>query len=88
MNITIGEKLTVLDKSNVTIVCKAEGIPSPTLSWSKDGFRLPENLQSSVLHLTWVTLEDAGRYICTVENYLGSDSQSMDLSVTGEYILK
>ncbi|XP_068741513.1 hemicentin-1-like isoform X2 [Montipora capricornis] len=82
MNITIGEKLTVLDKSNVTIVCKAEGIPSPTLSWSKDGFRLPENLQTSVLHLTWVTLEDAGRYICTVENYLGSDSQSVDLSVT------
>ena len=83
MNITIGEKLTVLDKSNVSIECMGKGMPSPSLSWSKDGLKL-ESAQSNVLHLSRVSLEDAGLYACTMENFLGSDSQSVVLSVKGK----
>lgn len=88
MNIIIGEKLIVFDKSNVIIVCKVEGIFLFILFWSKDGFRLLENLQFSVLYFIWVILEDVGWYICIVENYLGFDSQLVDFFVIGEYILK
>lgn len=86
VNLTIGEKLTVLEKSNVTVECMARGMPPPLLSWSKGGVKLDIS-QVNLLHLQSVTLEDAGRYTCTADNFLGSDSQSAVLSVRGKYTL-
>ena len=83
VNITIGEKLTVLDKSNVTIECVVEGIPPPSLSWSNDGIRV-ENSGGNFLHLRGVTKEDSGRYTCSADNFLGSDRQSAILTVRGK----
>ena len=85
INITIGEKLTILDKSNVTVECSAEGVPPPSLSWSKDGVKL-KSLQSNLLHLRDIAREDTGRYTCTAENFLGFVSQSTLLSVRGRYM--
>lgn len=85
INITIGEKLTILDKSNVTIECTAEGVPPPSLSWSKDGVKL-NSLQTNLLHLRNIAREDTGRYTCTAENFLGFVSQSTLLSVRGRYM--
>ena len=84
-NITIGEKLTILDKSNVTVECSAEGVPPPSLSWTKDGVKL-KSLQSNLLHLRNIAREDTGRYTCTAENFLGFVSQSTLLSVRGRYM--
>ncbi|KAL9986930.1 hypothetical protein ACROYT_G001147 [Oculina patagonica] len=80
LNITIGEKLTILDKSNVTVECTATGVPPPLLSWTKDGIKL-KSLETNLLHLKNIALEDAGRYTCTAENFLGFVSQSTLLSV-------
>ena len=85
LNITIGEKLTILDKSNVTVECSAEGVPPPSLSWSKDGVKL-KTLQTNLLHLKNIAREDTGRYSCTAENFLGFISQSTLLSVRGKYM--
>lgn len=85
INITIGEKLTILDKSNVTVECSAEGAPPPSLSWTKDGVKL-KSLQSNLLHLMNIAREDTGRYTCTAENFLGFVSQSTLLSVRGRYM--
>jgi len=84
VNITIGEKLTILDRSNVTVECMAKGIPPPSLSWRKDGDILENTSAANILHLRGVTLEDAGRYTCTADNFVGSDSQSAVLSVRGK----
>ena len=86
VNLTIGEKLTILDKSNVSLECMARGMPPPLLSWSKGGVKLDIS-QVNLLHLQSVSLEDAGRYTCTADNFLGSDSQSAVLSVRGKYTL-
>lgn len=83
VNITVGQKLTILDKSNVTIECIASGMPPPSLSWRKDGVTLT-NSQPDVFHLNSIKLEDAGQYTCTADNVLGSDSRSAILSVRGK----
>ena len=83
VNITVGEKLAILDKSNVTIKCMAKGMPPPSLSWSKDGNKL-ENAQPNLLHLMSITLEDSGRYTCSADNFMGSDRQSAVLTVRGK----
>ena len=85
INITIGEKLTILDKSNVTVECSAEGVPPPSLSWRKDEIKL-KGLQSNLLRLRNITRDDTGRYTCTAENFLGFVSQSTLLSVRGRYM--
>ena len=83
VNLTVGEKLTILDKSNVTVECMARGMPPPSLTWSKNGVKLDIS-QASLLHLQSVTLEDVGRYTCTADNFLGFDSRSAVLSVRGK----
>lgn len=85
LNLTIGEKLTILDKSNVTVECVATGVPQPSLSWSKDDIKLKSS-QTSLLQLSNVALKDAGRYTCTAENFLGFVSHSTVLSVRGKYV--
>lgn len=85
VNITIGETLTILDRSNVTVECTAKGVPPPTLTWSKDGVKM-KSAQTNILHLMNTALKDAGRYTCTADNFLGFVSQSTVLSVRGKYI--
>ena len=54
----------------VTLLCKADGVPVPTLSWYKpDGtkFKEAEAYESSAV-LTMNTEHDFGRYNCTADN--------------------
>ncbi|MBN3302329.1 HMCN1 protein, partial [Amia calva] len=74
----------------VTLQCVANGIPSPAITWLKDG--RPVNtargnikLESAgrVLHIIKTLLEDAGRYTCVATNAAGEAQQHVHLSVHG-----
>ncbi len=65
----------VLQGTNVTFACTADGAPKPTITWSridgmnfttKSGIKTSE--RKSVLMLTKVTNEEEGMYECTVHN--------------------
>lgn len=65
--------------------------PSCDVQWRKDSRVLSkaEYNQTSkdgvvTLEITSCTLEDAGRYTCTVENHLGSAESTCNLIVSGK----
>uniref|UniRef100_A0AAZ3SJS1 Hemicentin 1 n=1 Tax=Oncorhynchus tshawytscha TaxID=74940 RepID=A0AAZ3SJS1_ONCTS len=77
--------LVTLD-SSVTMLCQAEGSPSPSMAWHKDGQPLSESvrqrvLSSGSLQIAFAQPGDTGRYTCTAANAAGQDSQTVRLSV-------
>ena len=61
----------VVEGESVSLDCNATGIPAPNVTWTKDG-------NNSVLYqgerytIDSITRQQAGRYICTAENGIGS----------------
>ena len=61
----------------MTLVCKATGLPIPTVSWRKAFSNLPkENIAviDGNVSIVSVTKADGGTYACSAKNLLGEDS--------------
>ncbi|XP_061539337.1 LOW QUALITY PROTEIN: hemicentin-1 [Phycodurus eques] len=64
----------------VELLCIAQGVPKPTLSWTKNGRRSPMSPDGS-LTLSPVGLDDGGTYTCTAANIAGSDEAQVQLLI-------
>jgi len=83
--------MTVKEKQNVTLSCKAIGFPPPVITWYKDGQVLEvEKKQFKKRHLEIMNIlyEDHGIYTCTAENLLGRAQSSVNLTVNGKYSIE
>ncbi|XP_067585037.1 hemicentin-1 isoform X1 [Pseudorca crassidens] len=75
-----------LNKSTV-LECFAEGVPTPRITWRKDGAVLSENharysvLENGFLHIQSAHVTDSGRYLCMATNAAGTDRRRIDLQV-------
>ncbi|CAB1323870.1 unnamed protein product, partial [Coregonus sp. 'balchen'] len=72
--------------SSITLLCQAEGSPSPSVAWHKDGQPLSESvrqrvLSSGSLQIAFGQPGDTGRYTCTAANAAGTSSLEMSLTV-------
>ncbi|XP_061680955.1 hemicentin-1 isoform X2 [Syngnathoides biaculeatus] len=64
----------------VELLCIVQGVPKPSLSWTKDGRRYPTS-PDGILTLGSVGLDDAGMYTCTAANIAGSDEAQVQLLI-------
>ena len=66
------------EEENVNLVCKATGLPVPTVSWRKAFVgHLPRGKTTVIdgnMTIFSVTKEDMGAYLCSAKNLLGEDS--------------
>lgn len=75
--------------------CTATGIPTPVLSWAKDGTKIqpgfPEHVRilsnNNSLVIRGVKPEDAGQYQCHASNGVGAHVVQATLTVRGEALL-
>ena len=72
----------------MTFTCDADGNPTPTFSWTKDGsvvnttFRITFNENNKNLTITNVSRGDSGEYICVATNNVETvQSNSSTLNV-------
>lgn len=63
---------------NVTLACKVDGVPTPTVKWQFKGNFIGLDYE---LQLRDVQLSAAGKYTCLVENQLGDTIDVIDLEV-------
>ncbi|XP_070688049.1 hemicentin-1 [Pempheris klunzingeri] len=81
------QEVSVVENSQTQLVCLAEGVPQPSLSWEKDGNPLMEStgeytiLPSGELVIDITQPDDAGSYTCVATNAVGQDSRTVTLSV-------
>ncbi|XP_036400255.1 ADAMTS-like protein 3 [Megalops cyprinoides] len=83
MSIGRGAFLTNATRS-VFLLCAAQGMPKPELSWTKDGkpLQFTERVSwdsAGGLHISDPGLGDVGVYSCRATNELGSDTESSQL---------
>jgi len=79
--------IKALDGETITLECRAEGYPAPTIAWHKDGSRLPSDgrhilLPSGTLRILFVRKENEGTYQCQAINVLGVNVTTATLSVS------
>uniref|UniRef100_A0A8C4R3X0 Ig-like domain-containing protein n=1 Tax=Eptatretus burgeri TaxID=7764 RepID=A0A8C4R3X0_EPTBU len=80
---------TVSIGENITLECRAVGVPLPTLHWFKDGRLLPSANTSRVgfvaegveLRVLQAMETDAGRYTCMAINLAGQAERMFDLII-------
>ena len=84
---------SVIDGDPVNFTCHARGVPTPKLTWTLDGHKLPlginqrkferDSFLESFLEMQRATKEMAGTYKCTAENKANRTSYSTTLQVFG-----
>ncbi|EMP38793.1 Hemicentin-1 [Chelonia mydas] len=82
------EMVAVVVNNLVRLECEARGIPTPILTWLKDGSPVSsfsDGLQvlsgGRVLALTSAQISDTGKYICVAVNAAGEKQRDIDLRV-------
>ena len=68
----------------MNLVCKASGLPVPTITWQKPLGHLPRGKTTVIngnMTILRVTKEDRGTYVCSVKNLLGKDSVLAQVTV-------
>ena len=76
--------------SRAVLVCDADGLPKPDITWMKDGTELATTSGSQYtvqrtgsLQLSEVTVNDSGLYECIATNDAGTARRQVVLSVQG-----
>ena len=81
--------MTALTNTSITIQCATSGVPTPTVTWTKDGQEIPGGGRYKVqddgsLLISAAAEEDNARYTCTADSVAGEDSASSTVKVVGE----
>ena len=86
---TIGDNVTALTNTSITIQCPTTGVPKPTVTWTKDGEKLLIGGKYTVqddssLVISKTDEDDNARYRCNAESGTGKDSTSSVVKVVGK----
>lgn len=90
VNITIGQNLSTLIDTKLTINCTVKGVPVPKVTWTRGNETLPSDGRMIVKNGTLVIVEletsDSGNYTCFSENPVGKASVSSTVTVAGKHV--
>lgn len=82
---------TVLVGGSADMQCRAQGLPTPEVHWSREDGRLfshnIENLPGGLLRLTNVSFNDEGHYVCTATNSVGRTTLAAQLIIHSRPII-
>ena len=86
---TIGDNVTALTNTSITIRCPTSGIPTPTVTWTKDGQEIPDEGRYTVendgsLVIDGAREDDNAQYRCTAVSAAGEDSASSAVHTVGK----
>ena len=89
ITLIIGDNVTALTNTSITIQCPTSGVPTPTVTWTKDGqsiatggmYRVQNN---DSLLINEADEENSVRYTCTADSVAGRDSASSTVQIVSK----
>ena len=94
VTMNIGDNVTAASNTTITIRCPVSGVPTPAVTWQKDGVPviaggkifLVNEKQRLIIRVA--KGEDSGEYSCSVESNFGKDSLSSIVRVMGKCFIQ
>ena len=88
----IGDNVTALTNTSITIQCPTSGVPTPTVTWTKDGEQITSDGRYTVqddgsLLIKEADEQDSVRYTCSARGVAGKDSASSTVNIVGKVLL-
>ena len=86
---SIGDDVKALTNTSITIQCPTSGVPTPTITWTKDGEQITNDSRYTIqddgsLLISEAVDEDSARYTCIAESIFGEDSASSEVQIVGK----
>ncbi|XP_037543546.1 neurotrimin [Nematolebias whitei] len=79
--INLSREIVVNEGSNVTLMCQASGKPEPSISWNFLSNSEDLASEEELLKISSISRQGAGTYECTAVNGIGTDVQTVDITV-------
>ena len=89
ITLKIGDNVTALTDTSITIQCPTSGVPPPSVTWTKDdqeilgGDRYKVQDDASLV-IDYADENISGRYTCTSSNVAGNSSASSVVQIVGK----
>ena len=85
----IGDNVTALTNTRITIQCPTSGVPKPTVIWTKDGQEILSGgrytfQDDGSLLINEANGEDNAQYTCTADSVAGEDNASSTVKIVGK----
>ena len=86
----VGDSVTAASNTTITIRCPVSGVPTPTVTWEKDGVHVNPEGRFSIssdhsLVIKGATVDDSAKYKCSVKSVAGTDSVSSTVNIIGQF---
>ena len=86
----IGSEIFSRGNISLTIVCQAIGIPTPTITWLRNGDRVSSKGNVKIkkggrLHIKSLSENDVGKYLCRAGNSFGNDAVTSNIIIRSKY---
>ena len=90
ISLSIGDDVTALTNTNITIQCPTSGVPTPTVTWTKDGEQVPGDGRYTVqddgsLLISGAVEEDSARFTCIADSIIDKDRASSKVQIVGKW---
>lgn len=83
--VDVGSSVTTVAGNALSLRCNATGVPTPQITWSKDG--IPLDVKGSLYILNSLSAFDSGLYQCVASNIDGVDKEDIQIVVLGKYFV-
>jgi len=89
VTMNIADNVTAASNTNITIWCPVSGVPTPAVTWEKDGVLVVDDDDRVSIRednsLVITGAEENTEYTCKVSNVAGKDSLTSIINVIGQY---
>ena len=90
VSMNVSDNVTAASNTTITIRCPVSGVPTPSVTWHKDGVQIVDEDKVSImvdnsLVITGAEVKLSAEYTCSVESTFGKDSTSSNVRIIGKW---
>ena len=88
----VGDNVTAASNTTITIRCPVSGVPTPSVTWHKDGIHIFEQdrvtfiADNNSLVIEVAMVVDSAKYTCRVQSVFGMDEVSSQVTLIGNLL--
>ena len=94
VTMNVGDNVTAASNTTITFRCPVSGVPTPSVTWHKDGTQIFEQdrvtfiADNNSLVIEAAKVVDSAKYTCRVQSVFGMDEVSSQVTIMGNLIVQ